>query len=63
MNKKNKITIILSLLLALVLGIGIGGYAASGYGSSSDPLVTLSYLTDTLSPSILAKIDKQLSER
>ena len=42
MKDKSKLVFTLSVVLALVLGIGIGGYAASGYGSQSDPLVTLS---------------------
>ena len=63
MNGKTRITVILSLILALVLGIGIGSYAASGYGTSSDPLVTLSYLDETLTPAILEKVDQRLSER
>lgn len=63
MNGKSRIVTILSLILALVLGIGIGSYAASGYGSSSDPLVTLSYLTDTLTPALMEKVDKRLDER
>ena len=57
---KTKIAFALSIVLALVLGIGIGGYAASGYGSESDPLVTLSYLTDKLTPQIMEKVEQQI---
>jgi hypothetical protein len=61
MNLKQKITAAASVILALVLGIGIGSYASSGYGSSSDPLITLSYLTDKLTPELMAQVDKRLS--
>jgi hypothetical protein len=60
MNKRQKITAVLSVLLALVLGIGIGSYASSGYGSADDPLITLSYLTDKLTPDLMAQVDKRL---
>jgi hypothetical protein len=63
MNRKNRLIITLSLVLALVLGIGIGSYAASGYGSSSDPLVTLSYLTEKLTPELLQQVDKRLDAK
>lgn len=63
MNKKTMTIFTLSVVFALILGIGIGGYAASGYGTSSDPLVTLSYLTDKLTPDIMAKLDKQIADK
>jgi len=63
MNGKSRIVIVLSLVLALVLGIGIGSYAANGYGTQSDPLITLSYLDETLTPQIIAKVEKMLNER
>ena len=63
MNKKTKLTFTFALILAFVVGIGIGSYAASGYGTSSDPLVTLSYLTDKLTPEIMEKLESQLSEK
>ncbi|MGE4354747.1 MAG: hypothetical protein AB7D36_11775 [Oscillospiraceae bacterium] len=63
MNGKTKLAFSLAIVLALVVGIGIGSYAASGYGTSSDPLVTLSYLTDKLTPEIMAQVDEQLSDK
>lgn len=36
---------------------------AAGQGTQSDPLVTLSYLTDKATPSILAQVDTKLSQR
>jgi len=61
MNKNQKITVVLSVILALVLGIGIGSYASTGYGSAEDPLITLSYLTDKLTPELLEQVDKRLA--
>lgn len=63
MNRKMKLLFSLTVILALVLGIGIGSYAETGYGTSSDPLITLSYLTDELTPEIMAKVQKQLDEK
>lgn len=60
MTKKTKFTFTLSIILALAMGIGIGGYAATSYGTESDPLVTLSYLTDTLSPEVMEALEEQL---
>lgn len=36
---------------------------AAGQGSQSDPLVTLSYLTEKFTPSILDQVDDKLDER
>lgn len=63
MNTRGRIATGLSLVLALVLGIGIGSYAAGGYGSASDPLITLSYLEDKLTPEILEQVEDMLDER
>lgn len=45
----------LPALLALTLLLGTGAAVASG-GDKNDPLVTLSYLEDTVIPEILAKL-------
>ena len=37
--------------------------AAGTQGSQSDPLVTLSYLTEKLTPSILAQVDQKITQR
>lgn len=64
--RKNKLTIVLSVALAIVVVAGISAYAASNYGTSSDPLISLSYLNDTLTPKIMkdvqTEIDKAVSE-
>jgi len=60
MIKKKKTVFILSIGLALIIAAGIGAYAASNYGSSSDPLVTLSYLKDKLTPELMNQFDQKL---
>ncbi|MPM73082.1 hypothetical protein SDC9_120058 [bioreactor metagenome] len=50
-----------ALLLSLVLSAGVFTVAAA-QGSQSDPLVTLSYLTDVVTPSVLSKVDEQVAK-
>ena len=57
MKPKKKI---LALLLAAVILTG-GGSALAVAGTSDNPLVTLSYLTDTFKKSILAQTDSKLA--
>ena len=38
-------------------------FAAGGQGSQSDPLVTLSYLTQQTTPAILSQVDSMVDER
>lgn len=44
-------TIVVFCIVAVLLG-GIGAYAATTYGTESDPLITLSYLNDVLKPQL-----------
>ena len=57
MKPKKKILAI--LLAAVILTGGISALAAAG--TSDNPLVTLSYLTDTFTKSILAQADSKLT--
>lgn len=52
--------IIVLVVAVAALSAGIGAYAATNYGTQSDPLITLSYLNDTLSPSLRGDFDSQL---
>ena len=45
--------------LCLTAGVALG----AGEGTQSDPLVTLSYLTQTVTPSILDQVDEQAAQR
>lgn len=62
MKKKTVITI-LSAVLILALGVGVGVYAASNFGTQSDPLVAKSYLDDVLTPKLQAQFESQLSTK
>ena len=53
--------VIILLIVVAVLAAGAGVYAATNYGTQSDPLVTVSYLTDTLEPSIMGDFDNRLA--
>ncbi len=58
--KKHKLTVIRLGAAALALVCVCAGVAlAAGEGSQSDPLITLSYLTQTATPSILSQVDEQ----
>ena len=47
----------LAIIIGALFAFGIAAAAAGGYGSSSDPLITLSYITDTFMP----EMDKTIS--
>jgi len=62
---KRKRIIIIALIVLLMVGVGVGTWAvaAANYGTSTDPLVTLSYLNNKLTPDILAQFQKQLDSK
>ena len=56
---KKKLIIIAAAIALLAAGTGIGILATgSGYGSESDPLITLSYLRETVEPQLEEKVSK-----
>lgn len=61
--KKKKLRTLLCVFAALAALTAAASMAAGGAGSQSDPLVTLSYLTDTFTDQIMDKVDKLLAER
>lgn len=61
MNKKLK-TILIALLL-VAAGAGVGAYAASTYGTESDPLVAKSYLDNTLTPKLQAEFQTKIDQQ
>ena len=65
MSKKKLIIIILCVALASA-ALGIIVYAAVGYGTQEDPLITKSYLDEVLQPKLeadfKAEMDKALAE-
>ena len=60
--KRHVLRTVLCVLLAAVV-LTAFAYLAGGGGSQGDPLVTLSYLTDTFTDQVLEKVDKALEER
>ena len=47
--------------MAVLLVAGATAAAITNYGSQSDPLVTLSYLNDTVKPAIMDELDRKLA--
>lgn len=60
--KKKRLLTILAAVLVLSLGIGIGAYAVSNYGTQSDPLVAKSYLDNVLTPQLQQQFQSRLDE-
>jgi hypothetical protein len=61
--KKNRWALRLLVLLLLAAALNVTFAMAAGVGSSSDPLVTLSYLNTTYLNTILGKVDAKISTR
>jgi len=60
---KKKILTALAAVLILAVGIGVGAYAASNYGTQADPLVAKSYLDNTVTPKLQAEFQTKLDEQ
>lgn len=58
--KNKKLLLVLIGVLVLATGIGVGAYAASAFGTQSDPLVAKSYLDDVLTPKLQSEFESQL---
>ena len=59
----SKVRTFLCVILAVTVLTAFAAMAAGGAGSQSDPLVTLSYLTDTFTAQIMEKVDGLLAGR
>lgn len=57
MKIKTRIVTMLAIVVGALFALGIVAAATGGYGSSSDPLITLSYITDIFMP----EVDKTIS--
>lgn len=57
---KKRLILILVVAAIVAAAFGLGAYAATGYGSQSDPLVSLSYLTEKLTPEVLEQVTEEL---
>lgn len=62
MKREKKSLIAAGVLLAVLLVASIGALAATNYGTKDDPLVTLSYLDNTVTGAILDKLDASIAE-
>ena len=58
--RHKKIFTALAAVLILAVGIGVGAYAASNFGTQADPLVAKSYLDQTVTPKLQAEFQAKL---
>lgn len=63
MMKNKKIMYVLIGLVILAVGVGVGAYAASAYGTKDDPLVAKSYIDDVLTPNLQADFNTQIDDK
>jgi hypothetical protein len=54
---------ILAAVVILAVGVGVGAYAASNFGTQTDPLVAKSYLDQTVTPKLQAQFQAKLDEQ
>ena len=54
--------VVIIVLVVAVLAAGIGVYAATNYGTQSDPLIAQSYLDEVLGPRLRREFDAALDE-
>lgn len=60
-RKQIRTIIIVAVIVVLLAGVTV--LAVNNYGSSSDPLVTMSYINDNLAPSLQYKFSSQLNAK
>ena len=60
--KARKSVIITVAAICGAIAIGVGAYAVTTAGSSSDPLVTKSYVDKVLTPDIMDKAEENINE-
>lgn len=63
MSKGKKFIIAVAVLLAVALVSGLTALAVTNYGTESDPLVTLSYLNETLTPAIIDEVQSNIDSK
>jgi hypothetical protein len=61
MKLKKKIIIALGVIVAVAFISGVSILAATTLGTQSDPLVTLSYLTNKLKPQIMSEVSANIT--
>ena len=63
MTKAKKFVIAVAVLLAVALVSGLTTLAVTNYGTKDDPLVTLSYLNQTVTPGILDELEGSIDAK
>ena len=63
MTKGRKALIAAGVLIAVVLIAGLSTLAAGTYGSKSDPLITKSYLDETVTPAMLDELKSMIDTK
>lgn len=63
MSKGKKIAIAIAVLAFTALVSGLTTMAVTNYGSRSDPLVTVSYLNETVKPQIEAAVEQAMEAK
>ena len=61
--RKKRIITVLAAVVILAVGVGVGAYAASNFGTQADPLVAKSYLDQTVTPKLQAQFQAKLDEQ
>lgn len=62
-RKRSAFTRLVGLMLVSSIVLTLTVMASGGAGTSSDPLVTLSYLTEKFLPEVLSEVDKKTAQR
>lgn len=58
---KKKVQYLAVLIVVALVFTAVGAYAASNYGSQSDPLITMSYVTKVLQPGMEASFENAVT--
>lgn len=61
MNTKKKILIAIGIVIAVAFVSGTSILAATTFGTTSDPLVTLSYLTAKFKPQLISEVNSSIT--
>lgn len=61
--RKKQIRMILIIAAVVIVLAGVTVLAVNNYGSASDPLVSMSYINQTLTPSLQSKFSTQLDAK
>lgn len=63
MIRRKRVVTIISVIIGIIVILGIWAVAETNYGSQSDPLITLSYITDVFTGQITEKLNQQIDTK